>query len=85
MCPNFGQTDSPSITFTKLFLTCQNLNFVNDEIWAGFPKLGRANLTIKERMQKIYYRALRNHNRIVFEEMSSWTVLTMYLGINTTF
>ena len=29
--------------------------------------------------------ALRNHNRIVFEEMSSWTPLTMYLGMKTTF
>ena len=29
--------------------------------------------------------ALRNHMRIVFEEMSSWTPLTMYLGMKTTF
>ena len=29
--------------------------------------------------------ALRNHNRIVLEEMSSWTALTMYPGIKTTF
>ena len=29
--------------------------------------------------------ALRNHMRIVFEEMSSWTPLTMYLGIKTHF
>ena len=29
--------------------------------------------------------ALRNHNRIVFEEMSSWTALTMHLGMKTTF
>ena len=29
--------------------------------------------------------ALRNHMRIVFEEMSSWTALTMYLGMKTTF
>ena len=28
---------------------------------------------------------LCNHNRIVFEEMSSWTALTMHLGIKTTF
>ena len=28
---------------------------------------------------------LRNHMRIVFEEMSSWTPFTMYLGIKTTF
>ena len=28
--------------------------------------------------------ALRNHMRIVFEEMSSWTPLTMYLGMKTT-
>ena len=29
--------------------------------------------------------ALRNHMRIVFEEMSSWTPLTIYLGMKTTF
>ena len=29
--------------------------------------------------------ALRNHMRIVFEEMSSWTPLKMYLGMKTTF
>ena len=29
--------------------------------------------------------ALRNHMRIVFEKMSSWTPLTMYLGMQTTF
>ena len=29
--------------------------------------------------------ALRNHMRIVFEEMSSWTPLTMDLGMKTTF
>ena len=28
--------------------------------------------------QYIYYTALRNHNRIAFEEMSSWTALTMH-------
>ena len=28
--------------------------------------------------------ALRNHMRIVFKEMSSWTPLTMYLGMKTT-
>ena len=27
---------------------------------------------------------LRNHMRIVFEEMLSWTPLTMYLGMKTT-
>ena len=29
--------------------------------------------------------ASRNHNRIVFQEMSSWTPLTMYLGMKTAF
>ena len=29
--------------------------------------------------------ALHNHMRIVFEEMSSWTALTMDLGMKTTF
>ena len=29
--------------------------------------------------------ALRNHNRIVFEEMSSLIALTMHLGMKTTF
>ena len=28
--------------------------------------------------------ALRNHMRIVFEEMSSWTAFTMYLGMKRT-
>ena len=26
-----------------------------------------------------------NHNRVVFEEMSSWTALTVHRGIKTTF
>ena len=37
---------------------------------------------------KIYsrsYTALQNHNRTVFEEMTSLTALTIHLGINTTF
>ena len=34
---------------------------------------------------KKIYTALRNHMRIVFEGMSSWTSLTMYLGMKTTF
>ena len=29
--------------------------------------------------------ALRNNMQIVFEEMSSWTPLTMYIGMKTTF
>ena len=33
----------------------------------------------------LYATALRNHMRIVFEEMSSWTALTMYLGMKTIF
>ena len=33
----------------------------------------------------IYATALRNHVRIVFEEMSAWTTLTLYLGLKTTF
>ena len=36
-------------------------------------------------MMMVIYTALRNHMRIVFEEMSSWTPLTMYLGMKTTF
>ena len=30
-------------------------------------------------------KALRNYIRIIFEEMSSWTSLTMNLGMKTTF
>ena len=33
----------------------------------------------------ISHTALCNQMRIVFEEMSSWTPLTMYLGMKTTF
>ena len=29
------------------------------------------------------YNVIRNHMQIVFEEMSSWTLLTMYLGAKT--
>ena len=29
--------------------------------------------------------ALRNHNRIVFEELSSWTDITWYVGLKTAF
>ena len=29
--------------------------------------------------------ALRNHMQIVFEKMSSWTALIMYLGMKTKF
>ena len=29
--------------------------------------------------------ALRDHMRIVFEDMSSWTALTMYIQMKTTF
>ena len=29
--------------------------------------------------------ALQNHNRIVYEEMSSWTSLTWYIGMKTEF
>ena len=29
--------------------------------------------------------ALRNHMRMVFEEMTSWTALTMYLGMKSIF
>ena len=29
--------------------------------------------------------ALRNHNRTVFEEMTSWTDLTMHLGMKISF
>ena len=29
--------------------------------------------------------ALSNHNRIVYQEMSSWTALTWYIGIKTAF
>ena len=31
------------------------------------------------------YTALRNHNRIVYKEMSSWTALTWYIGKKTAF
>ena len=31
------------------------------------------------------YSAFRNHNRIIFEEMSSWTALTWNLGMKATF
>ena len=31
------------------------------------------------------YAALRDHMRIVFEAMSSWTALTGYIGMKTTF
>ena len=39
---------------------------------------------LSEGMRSIYT-ALGNHIRIVFEEMSSWTPLTMYLWMKTTF
>ena len=32
-----------------------------------------------------HYTALRNHNRTVFEEMTSWTVLTRHVGMKTRF
>ena len=39
-----------------------------------------------QRFNTIVYRtALRNHNQTVFEEMTTWTALTMHLGMNTTF
>ena len=41
-------------------------------------------LSIKRKCIYIYA-ALRNHMWIVFEEMSSWTALTIYLGTKTTF
>ena len=33
----------------------------------------------------LFYTGLCNHNRIVFEEMSSWTALRMDLGMEPTF
>ena len=32
-----------------------------------------------------YDTALRNHNRTVFKEMTSWTALTWYIGLKTAF
>ena len=31
------------------------------------------------------YTALRNHNRIIYYEMSSWTALTRHIGMKTAF
>ena len=45
-------------------------------------------LTVKPENASNFYTlhtALRNHMRIVFDEMSSWTPLTMYLGMKTIF
>ena len=33
----------------------------------------------------VAHTALRNHLQIVFQDMSSWTPLTIYLGMKTTF
>ena len=35
--------------------------------------------------KKLLHTTLRNHMRIIFEDMSSWTHLRMYLGMKTTF
>ena len=60
----------PPVTYE----TCvENINPSSETIWTDSAKEG------------IKYTALRNHNRIVFEEMSSWTALTMHLGMKTTF
>ena len=34
---------------------------------------------------RFIHTALRNHNRTVFEEMTSWTALTWYIGMKTEF
>ena len=44
----------------------------------------RRKITKAKKDQHIHT-ALRNHLRIVFKEMPSWTPLTMYLLIKTTF
>ena len=38
---NNFKTDSPFTIGAKVFFTCKNLYFVNDEVKAGCPKLGR--------------------------------------------
>ena len=43
---NNFKTGSPFIIVAKLFFTLKNLNFVNDEVRAGFPKLGHSTLLI---------------------------------------
>ena len=67
---------------------------VNDEVRAGCPKLEHTTKDnpIYDKLIKFdvcscikgkifYYTALCNHMRIVFEEMSCWKALTMYLGM----
>ena len=40
-------------------------------------------LNIGQRTYYMCYTELRNHNRIVYLEMSSWAALTWYIGMNT--
>ena len=42
-------------------------------------------VNVASRMQTTGQGNKGDHNRIVFEEMSSWTALTMHLGMKTTF
>ena len=47
---------------------------------SDIPELGHG-----AEVRACYPTALNNHMRVIFEEMSSWTALTMYLGMKTTF
>ena len=55
------------------------------------PRLGPASVRFPPAIVQVKIKkvgvttALRNHMRVVFEEVSSWTLLTMYLGMTTTF
>ena len=58
-----------------------------DQIYVNQVVLANYNSTLQDGTYVIMHfrTALRNHMRIVFEGMSSWAPLTMYLGMNTTF
>ena len=64
------ETDSPFTSVAKLFFTCKNLYFVNDEVWAGCPKLRHATSKVLSFIHfKLYHKrstALRNHCAIVY-------------------
>ena len=36
-------------------------------------------------LERAFYTALRNHNRIVYSDLSSWIALTRYIGMKTIF
>ena len=63
-----------------LYIQCVNLLGLakNTNIWLR-------NRETKLQNHIIHTAFIRNHMRIVFEEMSSLTPLTMYLGMKTTF